>query len=135
MIFVSPPGFSDAPKLFFARWPGRIDSCSLQGRDDCREKCSYSKGQYNDEDGRCFINTHAVDNAAMAGSAAAQGIRFLAMQPQRLLLGREDPFDLLEVIDVVTSHHARDALEALFAPLGVHAVVLPLFRREAFVQS
>ncbi|HYL16792.1 MAG TPA: hypothetical protein VEV41_27405 [Terriglobales bacterium] len=40
-------------------------------------------------------------------------------------LRREDAFDLLNVIEVVTCKHAHDVFDGLFTALGVQAVVLP----------
>jgi hypothetical protein len=49
-----------------------------------------------------------------------------------LLFPLQDAFDLLEVIEVVTGHHVQDALDGFLAALGVHPVVLPLFRFQRF---
>src|SRR5215470_15461302 len=57
--------------------------------------------------------------------------------PWLALLGRmrpQDSLDLLEVIDVVAGQHAHVMLDGFLATLGVHAVVLPLLRREGFEQ-
>ncbi len=43
-----------------------------------------------------------------------------------LRLWREDPLDLLEVVEVVPGHHVEDSFDGFFATLGVHAVMLPL---------
>src|ERR1700686_59992 len=47
----------------------------------------------------------------------------------------KNPLDLLRVVDVVPSVQANDMLDSLFAPLGVHAVVFPLFRFESLQQG
>src|SRR6266853_2470121 len=45
------------------------------------------------------------------------------------LLRPKDPLDLFRMVDVVPGHHLYDPLDSLFAPLGVRAMVFPLFRR------
>ena len=49
-------------------------------------------------------------------------------------LRRENTFDLRDVIQIVPCKHPHDVLHGLFAALGVHPVMLPLFRRERFVK-
>src|SRR5690348_8550103 len=51
-----------------------------------------------------------------------------------LALLRQDAFDLSDVVDVVPGEHSHHRLHGLFAALGVHAEVLPLFRSKRFQQ-
>ena len=47
---------------------------------------------------------------------------------------REDPFYLLQVIDVVPGKHAYDVFDRFLPALGMHSVVLPLLGLERFRQ-
>src|SRR5215471_3304992 len=47
----------------------------------------------------------------------------------------EQALNLFEMIDVVAGDHGEEALDALLAAFGVHAVLLPLFWREGFEQG
>src|SRR5690242_8705670 len=47
---------------------------------------------------------------------------------------RQNAFDLPHVIDVVPGEHSHDRLHGLLAPLGVHAVMLPLLWSKRFQQ-
>src|SRR5258708_1532143 len=48
------------------------------------------------------------------------------------LLCRDDPLDLSQMIEIVPGHHVNNTLDGFDAPLGMHAVVLPLLRRKRF---
>jgi hypothetical protein len=64
----------------------------------------------------------------LAASASARACGpFAAIRPT-LLFVVQDALDLLEVVEVMAGHHMQDALDGLLAALGVHAVMLPLFR-------
>ena len=43
-----------------------------------------------------------------------------------LLLRRQNPVDLFDVIDVVASKHPYDHFDALLAAFGMHSMLLPL---------
>ena len=43
-----------------------------------------------------------------------------------LLLHRQNPVDLLHVIDVVASKHPYDRFDGLLAAFGMHSMLLPL---------
>ena len=45
-----------------------------------------------------------------------------------LLLRRQNPVDLLHVIDVVAGKHPYNRFDALLAAFGMHPMLLPLVR-------
>lgn len=48
---------------------------------------------------------------------------------------RDDRFDLFDVVYVVAREHSYDVLDSFLTTLGVHSVVLPLFRSKRFQQG
>src|SRR6267154_2790149 len=85
---------------------------------------------------RC--NSHAAPYSIIPRSTTS--ISFMAsvlstLNSQRLsLFPRDNPLDLLHVIDIVPGHHLDDALDGLHTPLGMHAVMFPLLSRQRFQQ-